>query len=70
MQPPVQLTVNGDPRDFADGATVADLVAALGLANERVAVEVNRQLVRRATWAEAALRDGDVVEVVHFVGGG
>ena len=66
----MQLTVNGDPRDFADGTTVADLVAALGLANERVAVEVNRQLVRRATWAEATLREGDVVEVVHFVGGG
>ena len=70
MDASVQLTVNGDPRDFADGTTVADLVAALGLANERVAVEVNRQLVRRATWPEATLREGDVVEVVHFVGGG
>lgn len=66
----MRLKVNGEDKDVEDGATVAALVAGLGLGHERVAVEVNRQLVRRATWAEAALADGDVVEIVHFVGGG
>lgn len=66
----MRLKVNGEDKDVEDGATVATLVAGLGLGQERVAVEVNRKLVRRATWAEAALADGDVVEIVHFVGGG
>jgi len=66
----MRLKVNGEDKDVEDGATVATLVAGLGLGQERVAVEVNRKLVRRATWAEAALAEGDVVEIVHFVGGG
>ena len=66
----MRLTLNGEDKDLGEGATVATLVASLGLGDERVAVEVNRKLVRRATWAETALADGDVVEIVHFVGGG
>jgi len=66
----MRLEVNGEDKDVAEGATVATLVEALGLGHERVAVEVNRKLVRRAQWPEAALADGDVVEIVHFVGGG
>jgi thiamine biosynthesis protein ThiS len=66
----MRLVVNGDERQVEDGATVATLVAALDLAHERVAVEVNRKIVRRAQWPEAPLGEGDVVEIVHFVGGG
>ncbi len=67
----VTLTLNGERRTFSPApANVGALVAALGLAGARVAVEVNRRIVRRADWAEAALADGDSVEVVHFVGGG
>lgn len=66
----VQVTVNDEPRALADGATVADLVAALGLGPRRIAVEVNRDIVPRATYASTVLHDGDVVEVIHFVGGG
>jgi len=65
------FTLNGDPRTFSPApATVAALVAALGLEGARVAVEVNRRIVRRADWAQAPLSDGDVIEVVQFVGGG
>lgn len=66
----MRLTLNGEDRELGDGATVATLVASLGLGDERVAVEVNRKLVRRATWTETTLAEGDVVEIVHFVGGG
>jgi thiamine biosynthesis protein ThiS len=65
----MRLVLNGEDKDVA-ADTVDALVAELGLANTRVAVELNRVIVRRASWAETALKEGDVVEVVHFVGGG
>jgi len=66
----VRVTVNDEPRELPDGATVAELVAALGLGPRRIAVELNRDIVPRATYADRRLHDGDVVEVIHFVGGG
>ena len=66
----MRLTVNGEDKEVEAGATVAALVAQLGLGNERVAVEVNRKIVRRAGWPDTTLAEGDVVEIVHFVGGG
>ena len=67
----MKLVVNGEAREMAiEPATVAGLLAALGLAGQRVAVEVNRRLVTRATWAEATLAEDDVIEIVQFVGGG
>lgn len=66
----MRLTVNGEASEIDEGATVAALVERLGLAQQRVAVEVNREIVRRARWDEVALAEGDVVEIVHFVGGG
>ena len=64
------MTVNGEPRTLAPGATVADLVAGLGLGPRRVAVELNRTVVPRAEYGATPLADGDAVEVIHFVGGG
>lgn len=49
---------------------VADLIGFLGLKAERLAIEVNRRIVRRAEWATTPLAEGDRVEIVHFVGGG
>ena len=66
----VQVVVNDEPRDLTDGATVADLVAALGLGPRRIAVEVNRAVVPRADYAATVLHAGDAVEVINFVGGG
>ncbi|MFM2092255.1 MAG: hypothetical protein RLZZ127_2744 [Planctomycetota bacterium] len=66
----MRVTVNDQDRDLPDGASVADLIAALALPGTRVAVEVNRQLVRRAQHAEHRLSPGDRVEVVTLVGGG
>jgi len=64
------VTVNDEPHTLDAGASVADLVARLGLGPRRIAVEVNRALVPRATYAGTTLHDGDQVEIVHFVGGG
>ena len=66
----VHVTVNEEPRTLDPGATVADLVAALGLGPRRIAVEVNRAVVPRAEYGATPLRDGDAVEIIHFVGGG
>ncbi len=67
---PMQLTVNDAPLDLPDGATVVDLLTALQLPGTRVAVEVNRALVRRVEHANHRLSPGDRVEVVTLVGGG
>ena len=64
------LTVNGELRRLPAPATVADLLGELGLTERTVVVELNRRIVRRHQVAETGLADGDVVELVHFVGGG
>ena len=66
----MQVIVNDETRRMPDGATVADLVTALGLGPRRIAVEVNREIVPRAAYAETALAEGDTIEIIHFVGGG
>jgi thiamine biosynthesis protein ThiS len=64
------LHINGEQRDFPDGLTVAALVAQLGMKPDRVAVELNLEIVPRAQWETTQLKTGDKLEVVHFVGGG
>lgn len=66
----LRFTVNGSPETAPAGATVADLLARMGVDSTRVAVERNDDVVPRKTWAEAALVAGDKVEIVSFVGGG
>ena len=64
------ITVNGDAREIAAGATVADLVGALGLAGRKIAVALNRDVVPRAAHAARVLQPGDRVEILEAVGGG
>lgn len=66
----MRIRVNGDERQLPPGATVTALLADLALKPERVAVERNRLVVRRAAWAETTLAEGDEVEILTFVGGG
>lgn len=65
----MKIILNGQSHDF-DGSTVAQLIAALGLAGRPAAVEVNKKLVPKAQHDRAALNEGDQVEVVTLVGGG
>lgn len=64
------LTINGEARDFTSITTLSDLVSHLGMKPDRVAIELNRELIRRDHWSETQLCDGDKLEIVHFVGGG
>jgi thiamine biosynthesis protein ThiS len=66
----MKLLINGEERSFGDDLTLAALVEQLGVKPDRVAVELNHNIIRRDNWAATNLRDGDRLEVVHFVGGG
>jgi len=66
----MKLTINGDTREFSPEFSVASLLAELGLKPDRVAVELNRELLSHDRWEKTRLSDGDKLEIVHFVGGG
>ncbi len=66
----LQLSVNGEPRQFARPLTCGGLIAALGLTGKRVALECNGEIVPRGRHAEHALNNGDKIEIVVAVGGG
>ncbi len=66
----MRLQINGNEKEFAGGLMLADLIAQLGMKGDRVAIELNREIVSRTQWADTRLNDGDQLEIVHFVGGG
>lgn len=69
----MELVINGYPREVSgvgNGSTVADLLLALGMQADRVALEKNGEIVSRSAWSEVLLAAGDRLEIVHFVGGG
>jgi sulfur carrier protein len=69
----MKLHINGEEREFPSGPgsfTLSALVEQLGMKPDRVAVELNRDIVPRDRWNETVLNEGDRLEVVHFVGGG
>jgi thiamine biosynthesis protein ThiS len=66
----ITVTVNGEKRQIAEKVMVLDLLKDLGLGGRRVAVERNREIIGRDSYASAVVRDGDVFEIIEFVGGG
>jgi thiamine biosynthesis protein ThiS len=69
----MNLSINGEDRVFPDSSTsltLTALVESLGMKPDRVAVELNREIAPRDRWSQIALKDGDCLEIVHFVGGG
>ena len=70
MKEALQIEINGETRDVPEGINLAQLVAHLALAPERLAIELNRAVVRRTDWPRIIITQGDRIEIVHFVGGG
>lgn len=67
----MHLIINGkDHDDLPDGLTVAGLIAYLELPERKVAIERNRDVIPKSTYAEVVLEDHDVLEIIHFIGGG
>jgi len=73
MDQGITVQLNGQTRKLdgiADPSPLDVVIAALELKGDRVAVELNGDIVRRSAWAETAVRNSDKLEIVHFVGGG
>jgi thiamine biosynthesis protein ThiS len=67
----LQVEINGEIRQLNHNQIVlAELVRELALAPQRIAVEVNKRIVRRDEWEKTPINEGDRIEIVHFVGGG
>ena len=66
----MRIVVNGESREFSEGVTLSVLIDLLELPTQRIAVELNRQVVRRVDWSTTVLKNDDRLEIVHFVGGG
>ena len=67
---PIDIVVNGEPRAALQGQTILDLMQQLELDPSRVAVELNRRIVKQPKWSETILNAGAQLEIVQFVGGG
>lgn len=65
-----KITVNGEPEQVSAGQSVAQLLDRFDIARDRVAVELNRSIVRKRDWEHTAVPDGSHIEIVEFVGGG
>lgn len=66
----IRVLINGEPRELSEGLNLSDLIRELALAPERIAIELNHEVVRRTEWSAKKIADGDQIEMVHFVGGG
>ena len=66
----MKVFVNGEEKDLSDATSLSELITALDLPVARIAIELNRDVVRRSDWGSTMLNDGDRIEIVHFVGGG
>ena len=70
MEDAIHIHVNGQARTWRSGATVADLLQDLDIQTERVAVELNLEILDRAAFGQCRLKNGDRVEILGFIGGG
>ncbi|HEV8367847.1 MAG TPA: sulfur carrier protein ThiS [Pyrinomonadaceae bacterium] len=66
----MRVYVNDESKEFVEGLSLTDLIRQLDLPAQRIAVELNKEVVRRSAWDQTVLRDDDRIEIVHFVGGG
>lgn len=66
----IRILLNGDAREIPAGYSAFDLISSLDLADKRLALEVNREIVPRSQYKQTPLRAGDTVEIVHAIGGG
>jgi len=64
------ITVNGEKKEVVEQTNLNELLDILALPSERIAIELNREVVRKKDWATIQIKDADKIEVVHFVGGG
>ncbi len=65
-----QVFINGETKEIAEEVNLTELLKNLSLPQERIAVELNKEVVRKKDWENLKINDADKIEIVHFVGGG
>lgn len=66
----MKVFINGEIREIQNEINLSELLKQLSLASERIAIELNKEVVRRRDWENIHIKDADKIEIVHFVGGG
>jgi thiamine biosynthesis protein ThiS len=66
----VKIFINGETKEIAEQVSLLELLKAFSLPSERIAIELNKQVVRKKDWESILINDTDRIEIVHFVGGG
>lgn len=66
----INVVINGDQREIPEGRNITDLLESLGLHPRLIVVEYNREILDRENFSSTEVREGDALELVHFVGGG
>ena len=67
---PMNISLNGDPNEFANNLTLQQLLDPLQIPSGRVASDVNRKIIKRVSYPDTFLQEGDTVEIIHAIGGG
>jgi len=66
----MKITINGEIKELEGEVSLDQLLELFSLPSQRVAVELNREVVRKKDWENVVVKDADKIEIVHFVGGG
>jgi len=66
----MRVLINGEERELPGSVTLSELLEWLEFSSQRIAIELNKTVIRKKDWPETSVNDGDRIEVVHFVGGG
>ncbi len=66
----IDVKINGEMRQISTGLSVTELIKNLSMTNEKLAIELNKEVVRKKNWDETLVNPNDVIEIIHFVGGG
>ena len=66
----MRIFINGETKDLAEEINLTELLKHFSLSSERIAIELNKEVIRKKDWENIKVNDGDKLEVIHFVGGG
>lgn len=66
----MKVFINGETKEISGEVNLSELLANLSLPSERIAIELNKEVVRKRDWENVKIADADKIEIIHFVGGG
>ncbi len=66
----MRVIINGETKEIVNKVNLSELLKHFSLPNERIAIELNKEVVRKKDWENIEINDADKIEIIHFVGGG